>query len=157
MVEEEKVDKALIPYFGEELPKKAHEKALERLKRGGKLFLLHITDTAPTRSIRYQTGQMGEKSEIVKTFRENLQKVQEKAAEEYAEKVKKEAAKRDISIETLYITGNPADEVLNAIKKYSIDLVLIEQLRGKITEVFLGDEINYVCEKAGCEVVSLSN
>ncbi|KXA98936.1 hypothetical protein AKJ39_00060 [candidate division MSBL1 archaeon SCGC-AAA259J03] len=153
----EKVKRALIPYFGEKLPKKAHKRALDRLKKGGKLFLLHIVDEAPTRSLRYRTGQMGEESEIVKTFRENLKKAQEKSAEKYADRIKKKAAKQGVSIEPIYVTGNPAEEVLKAIDEHSIELVLIERLREKISEVFLGDEIDHICKNAPCEVITVGD
>lgn len=152
----EKVKRALIPYFGDKIPEKAQKKGLERLKKGGELFLLHINDEAPTRSIRYQTGQMGEESEIVKTFRETQKKVQEKSAKKYAEKVKNEAAKQGISVKPLYTQGDPAREVLKAIEKHNIELVVVEKLREKISELFLGDEISYLCEKAPCEVLPVS-
>ncbi|KXA89974.1 hypothetical protein AKJ61_01695 [candidate division MSBL1 archaeon SCGC-AAA259B11] len=63
------VERVLIPYFGENLPKRAETRALEKLEKGGELFLLHILDEAPTRSLRYRTGQFGDGSEMVKTFR----------------------------------------------------------------------------------------
>lgn len=157
MAEEEKVERALVPYFGGGLPRKAEKKALERLKKGGKLFLLHIVDEAPTRSIRYFTGQMGEKSEIVKTFRETQERVQERSAEEFVEEVKEEAAKHGISVESLFVSGDPAKEVLKAIDDHSIQLVAVEKLRGRIEEIFLGDEINYLCKTAPCEVLPVSD
>lgn len=74
MNKKEKVEKALVPYFGDRHPEKALKKALERLQKGGKLYLLHIIDEASTRSIRYRAGQIGEDSEIVKTLKETQEK-----------------------------------------------------------------------------------
>lgn len=156
MAEEKKVESALIPYFGDRFPESAKKRALERLKKGGKLFILHIVDEAPTRSIRYRSGQIGEKSEIVKTFKETQEKIQKENAEEIADRVKEEAAKHGVSVEPLYTIGDPADEVLETIDEHSIDLVLVERLREKLAEIFLGDEIDYLCEKASCEVLSVS-
>lgn len=157
MQEEEKVERALLPYFGSRLPKKAQEKALNRVKKGGKLFLLHIVDEAATRSIRYRTGQIGEESELVKTFKETQERVQKSAAKGHAEELKKRAAKRGVSVEPLYVSGDPADEVLKVIEEHSIDLVLVERLREKIAEIFLGDEIDYLGDEASCEVLTVSD
>lgn len=79
----EKVEKTLIPYFGGNLPKKAEARGLKRLEKGRNLFLLHIIEEAPTRSLRYRTGQIGEDGQIIKTFRETMEKVQEKEAKKY--------------------------------------------------------------------------
>lgn len=156
MPEREKVERALVPYFGDEFPEKARKEALKRLKKGGKLFLFYIVDEAPTRSIRYRTGQIGEESEIIKTFKKTQEEVRKRSAEEYAEKVKDEAAKRGVSIESLYASGDPAEEVLKAVDEHSIQLVILEKLREKIAEIFLGDEIDYLCERAPCEVLPVS-
>lgn len=153
---EEKVEKALIPYFGEKHPEKALKKALPRIQKGGKLFLLHITDEAHTRSIRYTTGQLGDESEMVKTYRETLKKAQKKAGEEFAEDTKKEAAKRGVSIEVIYVEGDPAQEVIKAIEEHSIELVVVEKLREKVPELFFGDEIDYLSDEAPCEVLTIS-
>ncbi|MFP4005649.1 MAG: universal stress protein [Candidatus Hadarchaeia archaeon] len=154
-MENRKVERVLVPFFGEELPKKAEEVALDRLNKGGKIFLLHILDEAPTRSIRYRTGQMGEESEIIKIFKKTQEKVQEKSAKEYAEKVKKKAAKKGVSTKALYVSGNPTKEVIKAAEQYSIDLVLIEQLRDRMAEIFLGKEIDFICGKLSCEVKTI--
>ncbi len=156
MDDEKKAEKALIPFFDDVLPEKAREEALKRLKKGGKLYLLHITDEADTRSIRYMTGQLGEKSEVIKSFKEAKKKVQKQAAQELVEKTKEEAAKQEISIETRFVEGSPSEEVLKAVEEFSIDLVVVEQLRQKLDQIFFGDEINYLEEKAPCEVIILS-
>lgn len=90
MSEENKIERILIPYFGENLPKKAEEKAFEKLEKEGKIFLLHITDEAPTRSIRYRTGQMGEESETIKIFRETQKKFRKKQPKNIRKRSKKE-------------------------------------------------------------------
>ncbi len=154
---EEKLNSVLIPYFGEELPKQAEEEALERLGKGGKIFLLHIVDDAPTRSLRYQTGQIGENSETIKSFRETMEKMQEREAEDYVEKVKDRAAKKGISVKPIYARGSPGTEVVKAVRQNPIQLVLIEQLRDRITEIFLGDELDYICREAACEVQTISS
>lgn len=151
----EKFERVLIPYFGRDPPEKAEQEAFKNLEKGGKLFLLHILDEAPTRSIRYRTGQMGENSEIIKTFKETQERVQKKVAEEYAEEAKERAAKHGISIEPLYTAGNPGEEVLEAIDEHSIELVIIEKLRERIVEIFLGKEIDYLCDEAPCEVKTI--
>lgn len=152
----EKIERVLIPYFGENLPKKALVRALERLGKGGKLFLLHVVDEAPTRSLRYRTGQIGEDSKIIKTFRETMEKVQEKEAKEYAEEVKSKAAKKGISVKALYSAGSPGEETLKAVKEHSIQLVIVESLRDQVTEIFAGDELDFICRNAPCEVETIS-
>ncbi|KXB06867.1 hypothetical protein AKJ51_02650 [candidate division MSBL1 archaeon SCGC-AAA382A20] len=151
-----KVEKVLIPYFGENLPEKAEERALEKLEKGGKLFLLHIVDEAPTRSLRYRTGQIGEDSQIIKTVRETMKKVQEKKARKYAEEVKSRAAQKGISVEPLFTSGSPGEETIKAIEEHSIQLVIAENLRNRVTEIFAGDEIDYICNNAPCEVETVS-
>lgn len=151
-----KVERILIPYFGENLPEKAEVRALERLEKGGKLFLLHIVDEAPTRSLRYRTGQIGKDSQIIETFRETMKKVQEKEAKKYIEEVKSKAAQKGISVEPIFTAGSPGKETLKAVKKHSIQLVIVENLRDRITEIFAGDEVNYICHNAPCEVETIS-
>lgn len=46
--------------------------------------------------------------------------------------------------------------MLEVIDEYSIDLVLVERLREKLAQIFLGDEIEYLCEEATCEVLPVS-
>ncbi len=149
---EKKVDKVLIPYYGDYLPKKAEEKALDRLKKGGELFLLHIIDDAPTRILRYQTGQIGEDSETIKNFEETMEDVQEKEAREYVEEVKKRAAKQGISVTPLYVSGSPGSETIRAVEENSIQLVVIEKLRDRLTEIFVGNDLDYIRREVSCEV-----
>ncbi|KXA92204.1 hypothetical protein AKJ66_04545 [candidate division MSBL1 archaeon SCGC-AAA259E22] len=156
MGKEKKVERLLVPYVEDKFPEKAEEKSFERLKKGGKLFLLHITDEAMARSIRYRTGQLGEKSEILKTFKNTQEKIQKEIAKEHAEKVKKKASKHGISIKPLYVVGNPAEEVLEAADRYSVELILVERLREKVLEVLLGDGMGYIREKAPCRILTVS-
>lgn len=151
----EKVERVMIPYFGKNPPEKAEKEAFKSLKQGGKLFLLHILDEAPTRSIRYRTGQMGENSEIIKTFKKTQEKVQRESAQEYTEEAKDRAAKHRVSVKVIFTSGNPGEEVLDAVEEYSIDLVIIERLRDRMVEVFLGKEVDYLCSKAPCKVVTI--
>lgn len=152
-----KFERVLIPYFGENLPKKAEARALEKLEKGGKLFLLHILDEAPTRSLRYRTGQMGEDSQVIETFRKTMKKVQEKEAKKYVEEVKSRAAKKGVSVESLFSSGSPGEETVKVVKEHSIQLVIVESLRDRVTEIFAGDEINYICSNVPCEVETVSN
>ena len=159
MTEEEKsnkVERALIPYFGEGYPEKALGKTIERVKKGGKIYFLHIIDEGPTRSVRYMTGELGDDSELVENVKEAREKLQKKATEEHTKKAKKEAAKYGISVEPLRVTGDPAEEVLKAIEEYSIQLVVLEKLREKIAKLLLGDETGYLKEKAPCEILTVS-
>ncbi len=153
---QEKVEKTLVPYFGRSFPKTAFEKALTKTKKGGKIFLVHIIDEAPSRSIRYRTGQIGEESEIVKTVRETQKKIQNKSAKEFAEDAKKKAAKYGISIVPMYVSGDPAQEVLKAVEENSIELVLVKNLRERLFEILHGKEINYLRKKAACKVQEIS-
>jgi|GEM_PF-1651688 len=148
----EKIEKILIPYTGKELPKKAEEEALKRLEKGGKLFLLHVIDEAPKRSLRYRTGQIGEESQIVKTFEETMSKTQEKEAKKYVEEVKERAANKGISVEAIYTEGSPGEETVKAVSEHSIQLVLIEKIRNKLTEIFAGDEVDYIDSNVPCGI-----
>ncbi|KXA98153.1 hypothetical protein AKJ37_01125 [candidate division MSBL1 archaeon SCGC-AAA259I09] len=66
-----------------------------------------------------------------------------------------DAAKKGISIELLFAVGNPTKEVIKAIEEHSIQLVVIESLREKISEIFWGDEVKYLKERAPCEVLTI--
>ena len=153
----EKIERVLIPYFGENLPERAEAKALEKLDEGGTLFLLHVVDEAPARSLRYRTGQIGEDSKIIKTFKETMEKVQEKEAKEYTEEAKSRAAQKGVSVETLFSTGSPGEETVKAVKNYSIQLVIIETLRDKVTEIFAGDEVDFISRNVPCKVETVSS
>lgn len=156
MCDGEKVESALVPYFGDNLPEKSKEKALECLKKGGKLYLLHIVDEGTTRSIRYMTSQLGEESQLIQNFKEAKKKLQESSARDFIEETKKEAAKRGVSIESIHVEGEPTEEVLKAVEKHSIQLIVVEQMREKIVEIFLGDEINFLKENVPCKVITVS-
>ncbi|KXA96894.1 hypothetical protein AKJ37_04170 [candidate division MSBL1 archaeon SCGC-AAA259I09] len=151
------VERVLIPYFGENLPKRAETRALEKLEKGGELFLLHILDEAPTRSLRYRTGQFGDGSEMVKTFRKTMKNVQEKKAGKYIDEVKSRAGKKGISVKPLFTSGSPGEETVKAVEKHSIQLVIVEDLRDTVTEIFAGDEIDYISNKAPCKVETVSS
>ncbi|KXA98152.1 hypothetical protein AKJ37_01120 [candidate division MSBL1 archaeon SCGC-AAA259I09] len=84
----DKLERALVPFFGTVFPKEAQKEALKNLKKGGKLYLLHITDEAPTKSVRYMTGELGKESELIKNFQEARKELQERTAKKYAEKLK---------------------------------------------------------------------
>lgn len=155
-MEPEKIEKVLIPYTGEKLPKNAEEEALNKLEKGGKLFLLNIVDEAPKRSLRYRTGQIGEKSQIVKTLKETMSETQEKEAEEYLEEVKERAATKGISVENIYAEGSPGEETVKAVDEHSIQLVIIEKIRSKLTEFFAGDEVDYIDSKVPCGIETVS-
>ncbi len=152
----EKIEKVLIPYTGEKLPEKAEKEALDRLEKGGKLFLLHIVDEAPKRSLRYRTGQIGENSQIVKTFEETMSKTQKREAKEYVEEVKERAANKGISVEAIYAEGSPGEETVKAVEEHSIQLILMEEIRNKITEIFAGDEVDYIDSRVPCGIETVS-
>ena len=154
-MQKEKVKRALIPYFGTQRPNKAQEEALKRLEKGGKLYFLHVIDEAPTKSVRYMTGELGEESELIQNLQESQEELHKKVAEEYTEEAKMVSAKKGVSIESIQATGNPAEEVLKAIEEYSIELVVLEKLREKIAEVFWGGEERYLKNKAPCEVITV--
>lgn len=150
------MDSVLIPFFGSKRPDKALEEAIGRVKENGKLYLFHIADDALTRSIRYNTGQLGDDNELVGTFRKSQRKLHEKTAKRYEEEVKKAVTDRNISVELLSVEGDPAIEVLKAIKEYEIDLVVVEGLRERVAEIFHGDEIKFLKDKAPCDVLTVS-
>lgn len=156
MAKKEKVERALIPYFGDKLPEKSKEKALKYVKKGGKLYLLQIVDEGATRRLRYMTSQLGEDSELIQNFKEAKKKLQESSAEGFAEGTKKDAAKKGVSMETIQVEGEPMEEILKAIEKYSIQLVVVEQMREKIAKIFLGDEVKFLKENAPCKVLTVS-
>ncbi len=152
MPEKSKLKRVLVPYSGMGLPVNALTKAIESLDEKGELFLLHVIDEAPVVDLSYQTGQ-SEYSELIKIFRETQRKVQKNYAREVSKEIKKEGSKHKITVTPLYAIGDPAEEVLKIVSEYSIQLVVIEKLRDRIVEIFHGDEINYLCERAPCEVL----
>lgn len=155
MSKKKKVKKALVPY-GENRAQKALEEALRRTKKGGELFLLHITDEGRTRNVRYTTGQLGTENETIKSVRKGIKKTQKKATKEYTETAKEKADERDISVKLISVIGDPAKEILKVIEKYAIQLVVVQNLRDRMSEILLGDEIGYLKEKAPCEIITVS-
>jgi len=154
MNNKKKIKNVLIPFFGVHPPEKAYSEAIKYLRGGGGLYLLNILDEASTRSLRYMT-ELGEGSEIVKSFQKGQKDLREGGIEEFLEKVEEKAGKK-ISIETKFVKGDPAEEVLKAIKKYSIDLVVLEQLRQKKDRILFGDEMDFLRKKAPCQVITVS-
>lgn len=152
----QEIKRGLVPFYGTKPPKKAHKEALKYLKKGATLYLLHIVDTAPVKLMRSDTGQIGERSKIIRTFEKSLRETQEEAAQKYVEEVKKDTAKKGVSIKDIYAEGDPAEEVLGAVEKYSIDIVIIERLRGQIPEIFFGAETNYIEKRAPCKVKAVN-
>ncbi len=148
-----KVKSVLIPFLEVHPPEKVYKEGLKSLKENGKLYLLHILDDASTKSIRYMT-ELGEESEVVKSFQKAQRDLGEAGIEEFLEKKRAEGEK-GVSIETKFVKGDPAEEVLKAIEEYSIDLVVLEQLRQKKDRILFGDEMDFLREKAPCQVVTV--
>ncbi len=153
---EEKVDRILIPFFGDYLPQKAKKKALDLIEPRGEIYLLHIVDEGTSRSVRYTTGQLGEDDEFVKSVKESLEELRETDIEEFVEGMRKEIEKRNVSVESVFVSGDPAEETLKAIEEYSIEVVIVERLRERMAEVFLGEEIDFLKDKASCKVIEVS-
>jgi len=153
---EEKFERILIPFFGDYFPKKAKEKAIDLIDSGGELYLLHIVDEAASRSIRYTTGQLGKDNGFYKSYKESLEELQEMDVEEFVEKIRAELGDLDVSIESIFVSGDPAQETLKAIEKHSIDVVIVERLRERMAEFFLGEEIELLKDKAPCRVIEVS-
>lgn len=154
MSDKKKVKNVLVPFFEAQPPKKAYKEALKHLKEDGKLYLLHIMDDASTRSVRYMT-ELGEESEVVKSFQEAERDLQEEVTEEFVGG-KEEEVDKGFSIETEFVKGDPAEEVLKAIEEYSIDLVVLEQLRQKKDRILFGDEMDFLRERAPCRIITVS-
>lgn len=154
MSDKKKVKNILIPFFEVHPPEKAYKKALKHLKKDGTIYLLHIMDEASTRSVRYMT-ELGNESELVKTFQKAKEDLQETETEQFVEDEGTEA-EEGVSIETKSVEGPPAEEVLKAIEEYSIDLVVVEQLRQKKDRILFGGEMDSLREKASCEVITMS-
>lgn len=148
-----KVSSALIPLYGTIRPSKAHQVALERLEKGGRLIFLHIVDYAPAKLLRRESGQMGEKGDIIRIYKKNLELTQRKAVKEFVNEIKPEAEEQGIELETIYISGDPAVEILEFVEKHDIDLVVMESLREKITSIFFGSVCDHVKKNARCEVL----
>ncbi|KXA92396.1 hypothetical protein AKJ64_03280 [candidate division MSBL1 archaeon SCGC-AAA259E17] len=143
----------LIPLFGIHPPEKAYRKALKCLKKDGKLYLLHVLDDASTRSVRYMT-ELGEVSEVVKSFQRAQRDLRKGETEEFVEEAEEETEK-GVSMETKFVKGAPVEEVLKAIEEYSIDRVVLEQLRQKKDRILLGDELDILRKKAPCQVITV--
>ncbi len=154
MNDRKKVKNILIPFFEAQPPEKAYKEALKYLKEDGNLYLLHIMDDACTRSVRYMT-ELGEESEVVKSFQEAEKDLQEGVTEEFVGK-EEEETDEGVSIETEFVKGDPAEEVLEAIEEYSIDLVVLEQLRQKKDRILFGDQMGFLREKAPCRIITVS-
>ncbi|KXB05399.1 hypothetical protein AKJ49_00875 [candidate division MSBL1 archaeon SCGC-AAA382A03] len=148
-----KVENILIPFSEVHPPGKAYDEARKYLKKGGTLYLLHILDDASTRSVRYMT-ELGEESEVVKSFQKAQKDLQEGETEDFAEK-EEGKTEEDFSIKTKFIKGDPAEEVLKAIEEYSIDLAVVEQLRQKKDRILFGDEVDFFRKKAPCKVITI--
>jgi len=154
MNNKEKVKNILIPFSGVDTPKEAYREALKHLKENGKIYLLHILDDASTKSVRYMT-ELGEESEVIKNFQKAQKNFQEGVTEEFVEE-RGEEAEKGVTIENKFVKGGPTEEVLKAIEEYSIDLVVLEQLRQKKDQILFGDERDLLRKKAPCRVITVS-
>lgn len=60
-------------------------------------------------------------------------------------------------MEPLFTAGSTGEETLKAVGENSIQLVIIvENLRDRGTEIFAGDEVDYIDHNAPCEVETVS-
>lgn len=152
---EKRIKKILIPFLGTEIPTKAEDKALQLMSNGGTIYLLNISDEGPKKTVRYMTGLLGENSDLVKNFEESRKRLHEKTAKEHEEELEGEAEEHSVSVELLFTSGDPAEEVLKAIEEYSIQVVVVEKLREGITGIFHGDELDYLIDNAPCRVLTV--
>ena len=67
--------------------------------------------------------------------------------------VKKLAAEKEVSLETLVVEGNPASSIIHLARKHDIDLLVIGSTgKGTIKRAFLGSVSAEVIERAPCGV-----
>ncbi len=45
----------------------------------------------------------------------------------------------------------------DAVKEHSIQLVIVRHVRDRITEIFAGDEIDFISSDASCEIGTVSS
>ncbi len=96
--------------------------------------------------------ELGEESEIIKTVQKAQKDLQKEATEEFIE----DETDKGVSIESKFVKGAPTKEVLKAIEEYSIDLVVLEQLRQKKDRILFGDQMGFLREKAPCRIITVS-
>lgn len=149
----EKAKRVLVPFYGTHRPLKAYEASLKQTMRGGKLLLIHIVDDTPIRLMMSRTGYLSEDSDVIRVFKENLEKTQRGEAKKFADFARTKASKCGIKLEILFKTGDPAKEIIEVAKGLDADLIVMERLRKKITHAFFGSIVDYVTRKAPCRVL----
>lgn len=135
----------LVPVDGSEESEQALEHALETLSPA-RITLLHVVN--PVSSFGYSDDEHFD----FETYREQTEQQQERG-EQLLEQYREVAADRDVDVETLLRTGQPARVILEAIEELDVDQVVMgSRGRSGIGRVLFGSVAETVTRRSSVPV-----
>lgn len=135
----------LVAYDGSSFSDKALDKSVEMARKmGGTVTLVSV---APDPCL-----PAGELSDLEC---HNVVQAVSREAESFVNRAAERAeAVGGVEVRTMVVSGNPADEIMEAAKKLSADLIVLGS-RGRhgLTQLFLGSVSGRVADHAACDVM----
>ena len=144
-----KIDTVLVAFSATSIHKELVMRALEIAEQNNaKLIILSVRDKKIAEKVARMTknhGFLGEK--VVEKLKEDIVKDRDEVISRRLGTMEKEAKTRGIDFEIVQVKGNLVENVVNVVGKYSVDVILLEDM-GKIL-----DEIK---KNVNCDVLCTS-
>ena len=135
----------LVPVDGSDLSKLAFEKALTLAEEfGSTVEILHVNENVPS-----GWGLPG--MEGIDIQEEQIKEQLERSAEELVDEYKSISKKRGIVTKSEIITGNPANEIINASRDFDL-IVMGTHGKGGLVHLLIGGTAEKVVRHACCPV-----
>jgi len=142
--------KLLVAVDGSEPSKRAINLAFDLAKKfNSKVYVLHVIDSRAANDLSMPElnlfSKPGEEFSISREENEFVDKV----CEQLLDPAEKILAKAGIDVETVCASGHPADQILDAAKKYKVDAVIMgNRGRGMFSKAMMGSVSSKVCNHA---------
>lgn len=137
MIMDKKIDTVLVVFSATSIHKELAMRALDMAEQNNaKLIILSVRDKKVAENVAKMTknhGFLGEK--IVAKLKEDIVKDRNEVISRRLGTVEKEAQKRGIAFETVRVKGDFVENVIETIRRYKADNILVEDLGRKIDEI----------------------
>ncbi|WCN38871.1 universal stress protein [Aneurinibacillus uraniidurans] len=142
--------KIVVAIDGSEMGVKALEAAIAlSAEQKAELAVLHVG-----REVFVSPYIVGEMAYLTKDFDENVNEAIRKESQKLLEEAKEKAMARDIAIQAVYVTGDPAHEIVKYAEENQVGLVVIgSRGLGSLKEMMLGSVSHKVSQLASCPVL----
>lgn len=144
----DKIDTVLVAFSATSIHRKLAMRALDVAEQNNaKLIILSVRDKNIAEKVAKMTknhGFLGER--VVEKLKEDIIKDRDEVISRRLSMIEKEAEERGLAFETLRVKGDFVKNVIEAVEKYDVDVILLEDI-GRI--------MDKIKEKVNCNVLCI--